>query len=56
MTIFVKHSILDLWQGSEHASGLLKLLCRASKSNAQKGWYIQTDYSIRSKLRNFPYS
>ena len=27
---FAKHSILDVWQGSEYASGLLKLLCHGS--------------------------
>ena len=54
LTIFAKHSILDVWQGSEYASGLLKLLCR--------GWIqgkvdiCQTDYSIYLKLRISPYS
>ena len=31
LTIFTKHSILDVWQGSEFISGLLKLLCHDSK-------------------------
>ena len=30
MTIFAKLSILDLWQSSEYASGLLKLFCGGS--------------------------
>ena len=31
MTIFANHSISDVWQGSEYASGLLKLFWRNSK-------------------------
>ena len=31
LTIFAKHSILDIWQGSEYASGLLKLFSQISK-------------------------
>ena len=54
MTIFAKHSILDVWQGSEYASGLLMLLCHGS--DIWKVGICQTDYSIHSKLRVFPYS
>ena len=36
---FVKHSILDIWQGSEYAFGLLKLLCRGSKKDTREDWY-----------------
>ena len=31
LTVFAKYSSLDVWQGSEYASGLRKLLCRGFK-------------------------
>ena len=31
LTTFAKYSILDVWQGSKYASGLLKLICNGSK-------------------------
>ena len=37
LTIFAKHSILDVGQGSEYASGLLKLLCRGTKKDIWEG-------------------
>ena len=55
MTISVKHSILDVWQGSDYASGLLKLLCCGSKRDTPENWYMPNIY-ICSKLRIFPYS
>ena len=51
-----KHSILDASQGSEYASGLLKLFFPASKRNARKVDICHTDYIIHFKLRIFPYS
>ena len=49
MTIFAKHSILDVWQGSEYASGLLKLFRRGSKRDTREGDIYQTNYSIQTK-------
>ena len=40
LTIFAKHSILDVWQGSQYAPGLLKLFCRVSKRDKRAGWYM----------------
>ena len=37
LTTFAKHSILDVSQGAEYASGLLKLLCRGSKKYVGEG-------------------
>ena len=54
MTISEKHSILDVWQGSDYSSGLLKLLCHSSRGIHEKTDICQT--YIRSKLRTFPYS
>ena len=48
--IIVKHSILHVWQGSDYASGLLKLFCHGSKRMFDMCW---TGYSIQSKLRLF---
>ena len=31
LTIFAKNYILDIWQGSDYASGLIKLTCHGSK-------------------------
>ena len=36
LTIFAKHSILDVWQGSEYASGLLKLFCPGFKKDTRE--------------------
>ena len=36
LTIFAKQFILYVWQGSEYASGLLKLFCPGSKRDAQE--------------------
>ena len=33
-------SILDIWQGSEYASGSLKLFCRGFKRDTREGWYM----------------
>ena len=56
MIIFAKTSILDVWQSSEYASGLLKLFCHGSKRDKRQRWYIQNDCSIHYKLEFFPYS
>ena len=53
MTIFTKHSILDIWQGSKYAFSLLMLLCCGSKRNTQEGCYVPDSLS---KLKIFPYS
>ena len=29
--IFTEHSMLDVWHGSQYASGFLKLFCRGSQ-------------------------
>ena len=55
MTISAKHSILDIWQGSDYASGLLKLFCCGSKRDTPENWYMTNIY-IRFKLSIFPYS
>ena len=47
MTISAKHSILDISQGSDYASGLLKLLCCGSKRDTPENSYIQ-------QTKNFP--
>ena len=39
MNIFAKHSILDVWEGSEYASGLLKLFCHDSKRQRDAGMF-----------------
>ena len=31
LTIFTKHAMLDVWQGSDYDSGLLQLFCCDSK-------------------------
>ena len=54
MTISTKHSILDVWQSSDYAAGLLKLLCHGSREIHGKTDICQT--YIPSKLRTFPYS
>ena len=36
LTIFAKHSTLDVSQGSEYASGLLKLFCCGSERDTQE--------------------
>ena len=36
LTIFAKHSILNVWQGSEYAFGLLMLFCYGSKRDTQE--------------------
>ena len=56
MTIFGKHFILDVWQGSEYASGLFKLFCRGSKRDTQEGWYMPNwlSYSLRTSPQNLP--
>ena len=33
--LFLQNTILDLWHGSEHTSGLLKLFCRGSQRYTQ---------------------
>ena len=55
LTISAKHSILDVWQGSDYASGLFKLFCCGSKRDTPKNWYMPNIY-IRSRLRLFSYS
>ena len=54
LTIFTKHSILDIWQGSEYASGLLKLLCRDSKRDTREGWYMSNWLNYLHQNKNFP--
>ena len=54
MAISAKHSILDVWQGSDYTSRLLKLLCHGSRGIHGKIDICQT--YIRSKLKTFPYS
>ena len=46
MTISAKYSILDVWQGSDYASGLLRLFCCGSKRDTPNLYLIQT--------KNFP--
>ena len=40
MAIFAKHSILDVWQDSVYASGLLNLPCCSCKRDTWEGWYM----------------
>ena len=35
MIVFTKYSILDVWNGSEYTSGLLKLFCPGSQRHTQ---------------------
>ena len=57
LTIFAKHSILDVWQGSEYASGLLKLFCYVSKRNTQECLiYAKLNIVFTLNLVSSPYS
>ena len=49
LTISAKHSILDVWQGSDCASGLLKLLCCGSKRDKQENWYMPKIHLLQTK-------
>ena len=40
MSIFAKHSMLAVWQGSKYSSGLFKLLCCGSKRDTQEGLFM----------------
>ena len=56
MTIFAKQSILDVWQGSEYASGLLKLFCPGSRKDTQECLlYIKLIIVFTPHLEFFPY-
>ena len=56
MTIFAKQSILDVLQGSEYASGLLKLFCPGFKRDTQESLlYIKLIILFTSNLEFFPY-
>ena len=46
MTTFAKHSILDVSQGSEYASRLLKLFYCGYKRDAQERWYMPNSAAI----------
>ena len=55
MIVFTKHSILDIWHGSEYISGSLKLFCRGCQRVLRIVWYMPNWlYSIHSKLWIFP--
>ena len=57
MTIFAKHSILDVWQGSECASGLSKFFCRDSKRDTRESLiYIKLIMVFTPNLEFSPYS
>ena len=57
LSIFAKQSILDVWQGSEYASRLLKLFCPGSKRDTQKCLlYIKLIIVFTPNLEFFPYS
>ena len=40
LIIFIRQSVLDIWQGSEYASGSLKLFCSGFKRATREGWYM----------------
>ena len=41
LIVFVKHPILDVWQGSEYASGLLKISVAVILGEIHKNvWYM----------------
>ena len=61
LTIITKHSILDVWQGSEYASGLFKLFCHHSKRDTQESqiyanvmivWTPNLEFSPYSEVIN----
>ena len=54
LTTFSKYSILDVWQGYEYASALLKLFRRGSERDTRESWYMPNwlDYSLQ--IKNFP--
>ena len=54
MPIFAKHFILDVWQGSEYYSGLLKLFYRGSKRDKQESWYRPNWLQYSLQMKNFP--
>ena len=54
MPIFAKHFILDVWQGSEYYSGLLKLFYRGSKRDKQESWYMPNWLQYSLQMKNFP--
>ena len=51
-TVSAKHFTLDVWHGSDYASGLLKLLYCDSKRDILENWYMPKIYSLQTK--NFP--
>ena len=53
MTIFTKHFILDVWQGSKCASGLLNF-CHGSKRNIWEGWYLPNWWYYSLQTENIP--
>ena len=56
MTIFTKHFILIVWQGSAYASGLLKLFCYGSKKDTQECLiYTKLFIVFTPKSEFFPY-
>ena len=55
MTIFAKNSILGICQGSEYASGLLKLTSHSSTIvDTQEGWYMPNWLKYSLLAKNFP--
>ena len=40
LSIYAKNSILDIWQGSDYVSGLLKLNCHGSKIHGYTRMFI----------------
>ena len=53
MAIFAKHSISDVWQGSEYAFGLRKLFCRGSGRVHWNVWYLIGEKKVGEKWLNF---
>ena len=53
MIISAKHSILDVWQGSDYVSRLLKLFCCVSK-RGYTGKLIYAKHIYLLQTKNFP--
>ena len=55
--IFTKHSILDVWHGSEYTSGFLKLFCCVSQRDTRDYLiYAQLIIEFTPNLEFSPYS
>ena len=51
--VFAKHSILDVWQGSECASGLLKLFCHGSKKDTQESLTYTKVFTLNLEFSSY---